>query len=134
MPPWTWFCGIRCMAHVGSNGVKWGIARLTTEQHMEDLHVGIRSLRQTSVQLRKHIRSFLVKHMTYDEEKAIPWEARRMYWEALCLDVNTLELFEEINPRWDPLTSSLTVNVALQDDPDGFEKSGGSHDIRLQLD
>ena len=47
--------GIKCMAHACGNGVKWGTKRFTSESLLKDPHCGIRSLRQTSEQLRNHV-------------------------------------------------------------------------------
>ena len=114
--------GVKCMAHVGSNGIKWGSGRMTTETLMEDLHVGMRSLRQTSNQLRKHVRKFLVTHVTFQQDGALPWSHREKYWEMLRVDVSIMEIMRSVNPRWDPRTQTHSVAATLQDEADPFKK------------
>lgn len=52
----------------------------------------------------------------------MPWSVREPFWRALGVDVDTMKLFQDANPRWDPHTQTLFVSADLRGDDKVFDK------------
>ena len=68
--------GGRCKLHIASRAIKWAMEKHTTEQTLEDVHVGIKSLLQTATDLREHIPHFIGRHVSFAEGHVQPWRQR----------------------------------------------------------
>ena len=105
-----WCFSWRCVAHVGSSGIKWGMSRHSCEEVMKKIHVATRSLCSTSYTLRQHAPRFLVSHVVWVEEHELPcWTWREKYWRALGVDEDMLKEFQLANPVWDPPSKTFRV-------------------------
>jgi hypothetical protein len=117
--------GVKCRAHVGSNAIKWGNARHSTETYLEDIHCAMRSLRQTAMAIHEHIKPFVIKTLVFDADENVDWDFREGVWQSLGVDVENMNLFRKINPWWNPETSQLFVNASLALDPAGVDSVCG---------
>ena len=106
----------RCVGHVGSSAIRWGMARHSSEEIMKKLHVSTRALSSTSFSLRRNSSYFLLRHVRYvDASELPPWSERQHYWSALGVTVDMMDDFELVNPHWNPLTKTLSVSACLLD-------------------
>jgi len=115
--------GGRCRAHIGSSAVRWGAAHLASEKILEDVHVAVRSLRQTAHIIHRKIDQFLTRAMAWDTDAEDDWSEREKFWEALGVDVEAMEKFAEVRPRWNPTTKQLLVNPTLEHDAEAWGKA-----------
>jgi hypothetical protein len=114
--------GVECKLHIGARAVKWGSKRHTTEELLDDVRIGFKSLISCSMSLREQVRPFLIRSLTYDVELTTDWSWREKLWQCLGVDPEMMGLFEEVNPRWDADAEILYVNPALQSDDQGMHK------------
>jgi len=114
--------GGTCKLHVAGRAIKWAMAGCTTEEVVKDIHIGIKSLLNTSSELRDHIDQFITRHVSFIVTGVKPWSRRIKYWRALGVDPAMLEVLALVNPRWDPTTKTLSVEPSLLTNPDGMGK------------
>jgi hypothetical protein len=111
---WTFF--IKCVGHVTSNALKWGLSAVLVDGLNDEVTMAIRSLRNSSKEFFKIIDKFLYHRMRYhpttDELQ------RAEFWTALGVDANILDELLLVDPRWDVQNQILYVSSALQDDSD----------------
>ena len=113
-----WCFRWKCTGHVGSNGLKWGHRRFSSEALLKQVHVAIRALCSTSFTLRKKAKDFIMRHVVGVEPEEHPWSERELFWQSLGVDTEMMKSFERANPVWDPLRKQLKVNKTFLDEQD----------------
>ena len=106
---------VRCVGHVGSNGLKWGHRRFSSEEILKRIHVALRSLVSTSFTLKKRARMFIVCFAAGVPSDKHPWSERELFWQALGVDPDTMQLFKRANPVWDPIKKVLEIDCAFME-------------------
>jgi hypothetical protein len=102
--------GIACAAHDASNSLKWGVARMLREPTwVDDLFIGIESLRNSYVSLYAHLDEHLAKVVLFDGEQTEDFT--RKWWSFMGVCVSWLDLFAEVRPY--SQGGFLHVNPAL---------------------
>jgi len=114
--------GGKCKLHTGSNAIKWAMSSHSSEQILKDIHNAMKSLTNTHTEIRKHITSFYVKHVSHEAGHTLPWETRKQFFTAMGVASDMLENFERVNPWWDTVSKTLFVNPDLKNDPDGQKR------------
>ena len=113
-----WCFYFRCVAHVDSSGLKWGMARHSSEEVMKKIHLSIRSLCNSSYTLRQYSSRFLLSNVVWFADDELPrWSWRKKYWMILGVDDTMLQDFEKANPVWEPVTKAFKVKLSLRENP-----------------
>jgi len=113
----TW----KCTSHVISNGIKWGLDSVASDQIIDDLSIGILSLINSSEELLKQVDKFVFTRVTFDQ----PSESvarRSELWSWLGVPDDRLAIVLAVNPVWRPGAQTLSVSVELAHSNDRFEK------------
>jgi hypothetical protein len=119
-----WVFGWRCILHIASSSIKWGLTPWSSESILEDTHISIASCRNGSNALHYYVDSFLTKHMHYSDHHN-DFAERGLFWTALGVPASMLDTVLEVDPRWDFELKILRVNGALEADPQGLKKVVG---------
>jgi hypothetical protein len=109
--------GFRCRLHINQNGVKWGLRAHSTKQLLEDVHISLKALINTSADIRDRARQFIARHLVFDVGLTTPREQREVFWKALGVPVDMLEELLVLNLRWDVASKQLLVDPRMRDDP-----------------
>ena len=113
---YTWVC----TSHVGSNGIKWGMAPHASEDTHDNIAIPILALRSSSQGLFKVVNQFVHMRVVYEGPPDISG-ARRQLWEHMGVDAKLLDQVLLANPMYKPEREYLSVSQALLDDPDRHE-------------
>ena len=89
-----------CDEHAGSNGLKWGMSCLCSDDILDRIHISIKSLISGSTALHAGIDHFLATCLGF-EHQTLHFDERRALWQALGVDEGKLDEFAFLNPRWD---------------------------------
>jgi hypothetical protein len=112
--------GIACAAHDASNSLKWGVARMLREPTwVDDLFIGIESLRNSYVSLYAHLDEHLAKVVLFDGEQTEDFT--RKWWSFMGVCVSWLDLFAEVRPY--SQGGFLHVNPALLHEEEEVKKT-----------
>jgi hypothetical protein len=94
---WAFF--IKCVGHVTSNALKWGLSAVLEDGMNDEVTMAIRSLRNSSKEFFKIIDKFLYHRMRYhpttDELQ------RAEFWKAIGVHDDILDELLLVDPRWD---------------------------------
>ena len=112
-----WFLETGCAAHDGSGGLKWGLARWSTEFVQDNLYISIESLRNTFSHLASHLGQWLGVVVTYTRH--VDDDAEEKWWRLLGVPADWVDDFVAVAPRWS--SGQLHCRAALQDDPESFQ-------------
>ena len=114
-----WVFSSRCMAHICSLALKWGMKRLVTSENLlEDVHMIISALLRGSTGLLKNIPHFLITFAVFDRPDPADEDALERMWESLDVAQRDLHLFVLVDPLW--YGGKLHVRKSLLDHPDCF--------------
>eukprot|EP00974_Lingulodinium_polyedra_P047725 4582194-Lingulodinium_polyedra.AAC.1 len=58
-----WVLPMRCMLHVASSSLKWGLSRWCSESVLDDTHMVIKSCINSSGALQNHVAARVVRHV-----------------------------------------------------------------------
>ena len=114
--------GTRCKLHAGGSAVKWGMTPHSSEDVLDDIHISLKALTNTSTELRRKHDLFYARHVSDAMGGTRPWEVRSKYWMSLGVDPEMLNVFQEVNPRWDAATKTLHVMPGLTATEEGKAK------------
>lgn len=113
-----WVCGMRCLAHVGSSAMKWGLAGVVTEQILEDCHLAVAGCRNSADGLHSQIKLFVATCTRYEYtgDEDVLWQ---VFWQALGVPPDLIQWLMEVNPHWHAHRQVLIVRdqVRHADDP-----------------
>jgi hypothetical protein len=126
-----WVVGMRCILHVASSAIKWGLVKWTSEAILDDTHLCIKSLRNSSAPLQDFV-SKHVLHRVFYEDAAASIQERGLFWTALGVPAPLLEFVLSVDPRWDPDRELLLVRMCLQDTANAVDTVEGVVSYFLQ--
>ena len=114
-----WCLGLRCVLHSASRGIRWALALHATDDILDDLHLCIKSARNTSDALHRSIPAFVSAHMQlhdspHSREDRIEW------WIAMGVSAPMIDWVMSVDPRYEESTGHLNVSRELYD-TDCFE-------------
>lgn len=116
-----WVIGVQCTAHACSNALRWGLMSHFEKHQVEDAHIVVQSLINSSMGLHDRLDLFVQRHMSFVDFRDDDLEEVAVFWEFLGVtDVQMLALLVEVNPQWNG--TSLQVRAHLRDDPACWEK------------
>lgn len=107
-----WVVGLRCVLHCTSSAVKWGFSSFSSEQILDDLHLSIKSLNNTSEALHSAVPEFVLRYVGYQDAPQ-GQDDRRQLWTCLGVPAPLLDWILRVDPRWDPASSKLWVSSQL---------------------
>jgi len=106
-----WVFGVQCKAHSCSNALKWGLMSEVTASEVEDAHVVVQSLLNSSMSLHSNMDVFLQKYMVFTDS-GDDLESVAEFCEFLDVtDPKVLALLVEVNPMW--VADKLNVSSHL---------------------
>jgi hypothetical protein len=108
-----WVFGMRCVLHIGSSSVKWGLSGWLSEDILDDCHLVIKSLRNSSDPLQRHVDDFVYSVVRY-EDSSEDHDSRSSFWTALGVPPAMLDFVMSVDPRFDLQANVLRVNRALE--------------------
>ena len=115
-----WVFGLQCKAHSCSNGLKWGLVSDVTASEVEDAHIVVQSLINSSMSLHSMMDVFLQQHLVFREDDD-DLQSITDFWEFLDVhDPGMLALLAEVDPMWEG--GRLRVRSDLQHDPECWSK------------
>ena len=114
-----WIIPMACKAHVCSNALKWGIQSQVGSSLVEDAHVCIASLINSSTPLVSSIVTFVQQYMAFVESE-VPDSLWQDWFEFLRVPEDKIAMFVEVKPMWDG--HKLTASAHLQHQADMFQK------------
>ena len=112
-----WCCGLRCMAHVGSSSIKWGLSAVMSEQLLDDIHMSIKSCRNSADGLHAFI-SEMVQTLVRFEDAGDSEGARRQFWTCLGVPADLVDWMCVVDPRWHSERHVLIVRPCVAGLPD----------------
>jgi hypothetical protein len=115
-----WTAGFRCVTHVASSALRWGMSRFMSEDISDNAHLAIKACNNSSSALRNQVDLFVRKHAQCCTDH-LDIELRRALWIALGTPDNMIVLILKVNPRWDNKAKILRVCAALAHDPKRHE-------------
>ena len=102
-----WCFGWKCVSHVASNAIKWGMSAHVQAEVVDDFHYVIVAIRVVFTGIADNL------------------EHRRSFWIALGVIPPMLEQVLLINPTWHADSKTLEVSATLVIDPDSHNKIAG---------
>ena len=102
----TWVVGTKCKSHARRNAVVWSLARYSDPDVRDSAHIRIKSLRNTSDELRRKIEEF-VRTRARGVERAAEPEHVRMWWEWAQIRPDLMNFFVTADPVWDGTSLSV---------------------------
>ena len=108
-----WTIGVKCKSHGCHNAFVWGLKWWNIGQMSEDCHITIASLRNSAQALHGHIDELISRCLKF-EAKDTPRSDLVAWWSFLDIAANMLELFIEVDPRWNG--EHLCVAATLEAD------------------
>ena len=116
-----WTVGMRCILHVASSAIKWGLSPHSSEAVLDDAHKCIKGLRSSSESLLALVRSHVVSHTRYlDSQHSLG--DREEFWRFMGLREEAIPWVMEVDPRWDAQNNVLMVRSALDAQPGSIDK------------
>eukprot|EP00959_Pyramimonas_sp_CCMP1952_P118880 2485399-Pyramimonas_sp.AAC.1 len=86
-----WFFGMRCIAHVASSAISWGMSEVSTKQLLDDIHIGIKSCRDTSNELFQVVFQFVCSAHVVFEDPPEQLARRQEFWEVMGVPETLME-------------------------------------------
>ena len=115
-----WVFGLRCVAHVASSALKWGLAAVASEEIIDGAHLVMKSCRNSSDPLHRFIPAHVLKRVLYEDPDECT-ERRAFFWTAFGVPANQLDFVLRVDPRWHFGRERLLVRAELQHDPHGIQ-------------
>ena len=116
-----WVVALRCILHVASSAIKWSLSRHACETVVDDAHMTIKSLRNSTSGLYDLIRQHVISHVYYQDAEEST-DARRSFWTMLGVSPTALDWVMLVDPRWDERGRRLRVAAELQWDVNAVDK------------
>ena len=95
-----WVFGATCISHCSSNAVVWSLKRYSGKQLQDDVHISIKSLRNSSEAIRSNIHEFARPRVVGIVKDANKFEVE-LFWEFLLILEDLLQYFVAADPFWD---------------------------------
>ena len=114
-----WFSHSGCCIHDASNGIRWGIASVSSQTILTDLYISISSLRNSFVSIHSHLCAYLDRHVSFDLVNVCD-ETEAMKWRLLGVAADMVSDYVEVAGNWDGTV--LHVRASLATAADGIEK------------
>ena len=108
-----WVFSYRCILHICSSGLKWGLTPHCSEAILDDTHLSIKSARNSTSALVKFVRLHVQVHVRYQDATA-PLAEREQFWQALGIHQEIIPLMLKVDPRWCAASSRLLVREHLE--------------------
>ena len=115
-----WCLGIRCVLHSASSAIKWGLSTHASEEILDDLHLSIKSARNTSYAIHKAVQGFVSRHLQFKTSEH-SHEDRCQWWMSMGVSPNLVDWVMQVDPRYDESTGYLYVVAHLAQDSACFE-------------
>jgi hypothetical protein len=62
-----WFFSLRCIAHVASSSISWGMAEFSTKAVLDEVHIGIASCRNSSQEIFQVVHEFVCSSVVFED-------------------------------------------------------------------
>lgn len=108
-----WCFGMRCIAHVASSAISWGMAEFCTKTLLDEIHIGIASCRNSSHELFQVVHEFVCTQVVFQDSPQSP-HIRQEFWITLGVRSEMMPEVLRVDPRWDRVTSRLLVSAELE--------------------
>lgn len=95
-----WVLGNSCKSHACSNAVVWSLRRYSGKDVQENCHIAIKSLRNTSEDLRGKIQEF-VRSRVAGVARDTSVDEVRQFWQFFQIREDLFPLFVQADPVWD---------------------------------
>ena len=113
----------RCTLHVASSGIHWGQLNATASSStLDDIHIGIKSLRNSSLTILELVDPFVQEHVRFTREPPENADHVEVLWRVLGVSGPMLTVVVDMDPFWNAADSVLEVSQRFQVDPHRFEK------------
>ncbi len=110
-----WHFSMRCVLHVFSSGLAWGLSEISSKEVIDSSHMVTRCCIDSSFALMKLVYSFVASRVVIQDSEQPP-HIRREWFVALGVKDDVLETALRVDPRWDTSLERLLVSPSLQDD------------------
>lgn len=110
-----WHFSMRCVLHVFSSGLAWGLSEISSKEIIDSSHMVTRCCIDSSFTLMKLVYNFVVSRVVFQDSEQPP-HIRREWFVALGVKDDVLETVLRVDPRWDTSLERLLVSSSLQDD------------------
>ena len=117
-----WVSGLRCLLHIGSSSIGWGMKPHASKEILDKVHIGIASLRNGSAAIIWAIDHAFPSRIVFEPDLFLNLEDRKAFWTLFCASPNCLDAVMHVNPRWDNVRKVLVVSAWLKGDPILFLK------------
>ena len=115
-----WQLYMRCILHIVSSAIGWGLRPFSRRDVLDNCHIGIASLRNASQSLLDASDVVLPSRVVFEEDELSELD-RRIIWTMLGVDDQYLPTILWVNPRWHPARNVLQVSPDLEDRVDWFD-------------
>ena len=106
-----WVLGVKCVSHGCSNAVVWGLKTACPSVDRESVHVSIASLLNGRTALHSHTTAFLTRHLQFSAVRSGVFDDIYTFWQALDVEPHMCEIFAQLDPVWDGVTSALAKST-----------------------
>ena len=101
-----------CKTHAANLAVDWGLRLWGAPDVVDAAFIAISSVLKPSANIFSTCRAFMLRHVRPRSHVEDP-RAVRAYWSSLSIPLGMLDLFQEVDPQWDPAEKALYVNAAV---------------------
>ena len=117
-----WVFGIKCMLHGGHNSVHWGLLHWCAKEVSDAAHIATASLNNTSSAIHARMDLFMIQFLIFEDAVDATRDDVKVYWKTLDIRESMLDLFVQVDPRWDEARQRLLVSAHVEQDPECWEK------------
>ena len=113
----------RCILHVASSAIHWGMRAFADKTTLDDIHIGIASLRNSSLSILAVADDFVREFVEFDREPSEDAEGVELFWRLLGVKEKMLRDVCDLDPFWCPLRKRLLMSSRFADNPQRREKA-----------